>query len=96
MTIKELHASLAKKTGLQQKQCEAVYSSLIELIEEQANEAVETKVVLPKLGTIKITLREEHLAKNPKTKEEVIVAASRRASLSLFPTFKERLNTILK
>lgn len=91
MNKKELLQILSAKTGLTQKDCEKVYSALLETVAEKMNAESECQVTIPGLGTIKVKVKEAHESKNPRTKEIVQVPTKREARMSLSDTIKNKL-----
>lgn len=91
MNKKELIQALATKTGMTQKDCEAVYGAFLDTIAEKLNEETAVKVTIPGLGTIKVKVKEAHQSRNPRTKELVDVPAKREARMSLSDTLKNKL-----
>ena len=92
-SLKDLVTALSEKTGYSKKDVKEMYNALVEVIYESSNEDEETKVVLPSLGTFKITVREAHKARNPQKENTYVdVPASRVAYFKIFPRFKKHLN----
>ena len=75
MNKAELIAAVAEKTGLSKKDSEKAINSTFEIITTSL-EAGE-KVQLVGFGVFDVKEREAHIGRNPKTKEEIQIAASR-------------------
>lgn len=92
MNKKELIQAMSAKTGMTQKDCEAVYNAFLETVAEKLNVEAEGKVTIPGIGTIKVKVKEAHESRNPRTKEVVQVPAKREARMSLSDTLKNKLD----
>ena len=75
MNKTELIAEVAKKCGLSKKDAEAAVSAVIEAITEALTQ--EEKVQLVGFGSFEVKVRAERLGRNPKTKEEIHIPASK-------------------
>jgi DNA-binding protein HU-beta len=75
MNKAELIAEVAEKTGLSKKDCERVVNATLQTI----SETIETgeKVQLVGFGVFDVKMREARIGRNPKTKEEIQIPASR-------------------
>jgi DNA-binding protein HU-beta len=71
----QLINAVSKETGLKKKDAEAAVSSVFNIIEE--NLAKGEKVQIVGFGTFKIKEKEERDGRNPKTGENIRIAASR-------------------
>jgi|GEM_PF-6774696 len=96
MTIEEIGKYLKENVkGMSKEQGEQAYKALVDLVIEKANEdkdAEEVKVALPRLGNLNIRKRAAYKGKNPSNGKEVEVAASRRATLTPYESFKKAIN----
>ncbi len=75
MNKAELIAEVAEKTGLSKKDCERAVKAMLQTI----SETIETgeKVQLVGFGVFDVKMREARIGRNPKTKEEIQIPASR-------------------
>lgn len=75
MNKAELIAEVAEKTGLSKKDCERAVNATLQTI----SETIETgeKVQLVGFGVFDVKMREARIGRNPKTKEEIQIPASR-------------------
>ena len=80
MNKRELVASMAEKTGLPRKNCEAALDGLVLSITDALKSG--DKVHLVGFGTFEVKERAARVGRNPKTKEPVKIPASKH------PTFK--------
>jgi len=76
----ELIASIAQKSNLTKKDAEAALKGIIESIEETLEKG--EKVQLVGFGTFETRARAARMGRNPRTKEEIQIAAS------VVPVFK--------
>ena len=75
MNKTELIAAVAEKTGMSKKDTEAVISATLGTITAALHE--EEKVQLMGFGSFEVKVRAERLGRNPKTKEEIHIPASK-------------------
>lgn len=75
MNKTELINAVADKTELSKKDAEAAVSAVIEAITEALTQ--EEKVQLVGFGSFEVKVRAERLGRNPKTKEEIHIPASK-------------------
>ena len=75
MNKTELIAAIAEKTGLSKKDSEAAVSAVVDAITEALK--AEDKVQLVGFGSFEVKVRAERLGRNPKTKEEIHIPASK-------------------
>lgn len=80
MTKAELISAVAEKSGLSKKDSEAVVGAVVASITEAL--ANGEKVSLVGFGTFEVKTRSERKGINPRTKEEITIAASK------LPAFK--------
>ena len=80
MNKNELIAAVAEKAGLSKKDAEAAITATVEAITEALTQ--EEKVQLVGFGVFDVKERGVRMGRNPKTKEEIEIPASR------VPTFK--------
>ena len=75
MNKTDLVNSIASKTGLSKKNSEAALNAVISSIEEALESG--DKVVLVGFGTFEVRNRAERKGRNPQTKEEIVIPASK-------------------
>ena len=80
MNKAELIAAAAEKAGLSKKDTEAAVNAVVDVIAAALAEG--DKVQLVGFGAFEVKTRAERIGRNPKTKEEIEIPASR------VPTFK--------
>lgn len=80
MNKTELILAVAEETGLAKKDTEAVLSAALKVIAETL--AQEDKVQIIGFGSFEIKHRAERMGRNPRTKEAVLIPASKN------PVFK--------
>ena len=86
----ELVAALAAKTDLSKKDAEAALNGLVEVISDTI--ANGEKVQLIGFGTFEVKARPARVARNPRTGEEVKIAASKAPSFKAGKALKEKVN----
>lgn len=75
MNKTDLVNSVAAKTGLSKKVSESALNAVISSIEESLQKG--EKVVLVGFGTFEVRDRAERKGRNPQTREEIIIPASK-------------------
>ena len=75
MNKNELVAEVAAKTGLTKKDAEKAVLALVETVTEAVVKG--DKVMLVGFGSFETKTREARIGRNPKTKEEIEIPASR-------------------
>ena len=75
MNKAELINATAEKAGLSKKDTEAAVAAMIDVITEALAEG--DKVQLVGFGAFEVKARAERIGRNPKTKEEIKIAASK-------------------
>ena len=75
MNKADLIAAATEKTGLSKKDTEAVVSAAIEVITEALKSG--EKVQLVGFGAFEVKARAERIGRNPKTKEQISIPASK-------------------
>ena len=86
----ELVAALAAKTELSKKDSEAALNALIEVIGDTI--AKGEKVQLIGFGTFESKARPARTARNPRTGEEVKIAASKAPAFKAGKALKDKVN----
>lgn len=75
MNKTELVSSIAAKSKLSKKDSEAALNAFISTVQETLK--ADEKVVLVGFGTFEVRERAERKGRNPQTKEEIIIPASK-------------------
>ena len=75
MNKTELVAALAEKTQLPKKNAELALNAVVEVITESLSKG--DKVQIVGFGSFEVKVRAERLGRNPKTKEEIHIPASK-------------------
>ena len=91
MNRAELIAAVAEKTGLSKKDTEAVVSASLEVITESLAQG--EKVQLVGFGSFETKARAARIGRNPRTKEEIKIPASK---LPVFKAGKALKDTVSK
>ncbi len=87
MNKTELIASVAEKTGLTKKDAERVINATFETI--TASLAKGNRVQLSGFGIFEVKTREARVGRNPRTKEEIQIPASRQPAFKASKTLKD-------
>ena len=90
MNKSELIVALAQKAELSKKDAEKALSAFVEVVTE-AMKAGE-KVQLVGFGTFESKERPARVARNPRTGEEITIAASKTASFKVGKALKDSIN----
>lgn len=87
MNKTELIASVAEKTGLTKKDAERVINATFDTI--AASLAEGNKVQLSGFGIFEVKAREARVGRNPRTKEEIQIPASRQPAFKASKALKD-------
>ena len=87
MNKAELVSAVAEKTGMSKKDSEKAVNAAFDTITEAL--AVGDKVQLVGFGAFEVKERGARIGRNPKTKEEIEIPASRVASFKVGKALKE-------
>ena len=90
MNKSELVASIAEKSGLTKKDAEQALNGFISSVQEALADG--EKVQLVGFGTFETRERAERTGRNPKTGEEIKIAASTMPVFKAGKEFKDRVN----
>ncbi|WP_346897544.1 HU family DNA-binding protein [Clostridium sp. UBA7503] len=90
MNKSELIAKMAEKSGLTKKDNEAVLKAFIESVEESLEGG--EKVQLVGFGTFETRERAARVGRNPRTKEEIQIPASKVPVFKVGKEFKDIVN----
>ena len=86
----ELIAAVAAKTGLSKKKADEALAAVISSIEESLVKG--DKVQLIGFGTFEVRERAERVGRNPQTKEEIKIAASKQPVFKAGAALKKAVN----
>lgn len=90
MNKKELINAIAAKTDLSKAAAERSVHALLEVISETLKKG--DSLALPGFGTFEVRERGERTGRNPKTGEELTIAASKVPAFKPGATLKARVN----
>ncbi len=90
MNKAELVAAVAEKTGLSKKDSEKAVNAAFDTITEAL--AAGDKVQLVGFGAFEVKERGERIGRNPQTKEEIKIPASRVASFKVGKALKDAVS----
>lgn len=90
MNKNELIDSVAKTANLSKKDSEAAVNAVLETITETL--ANDEKVVLVGFGTFEVRERKARIGRNPATKEEIQIPASKAPAFKAGKSLKNRVN----
>ena len=90
MNKSELIVALAQKAELSKKDAEKALSAFVEGVTEQLKAG--EKVQLVGFGTFEAKERPARVARNPRTGEEITIAASKAASFKVGKALKDSIN----
>ncbi len=83
----ELVSSVAQKSGLSKKDSEKAVTAILDSIVETV--ATGEKVQLVGFGTFEVRERKERTGRNPRTREEIIIPASKQPVFKAGKSFKD-------
>jgi DNA-binding protein HU-beta len=90
MNKTDLVNSIATKSGLNKKNSEAVLNAFISSVEESLKEG--DKVVLVGFGTFEVRKRAARKGRNPQTKKEITIPASKAPVFKAGKGLKDKVN----
>ena len=82
MTQKELYVKLSQETGRTQADAKAIIEALGHVATDAFKADKGEKIVLPGIGTIKVSVRAARTGKNPRTGEIIDIPESARPVLA--------------
>ncbi|HAA24500.1 MAG TPA: integration host factor subunit alpha [Ruminiclostridium sp.] len=91
MNKTELISAIAAKSGLSKKNSEAALNAMIASVEDAL--VAGEKVVLVGFGTFEVKKRAERKGRNPQTKEEIIIPASKAPVFKAGKGLKDKINS---
>lgn len=90
MNKSELVNAIAAKSGLSKKNSEAALNATLSAIEDAL--VAGDKVVLVGFGTFEVKQRAERKGRNPQTKEEIVIPASKAPVFKAGKGLKDKVN----
>lgn len=90
MNKSELIAAVVEKTELSKKDAEKAIKAFEDVVTEELVKG--GKVQLVGFGTFEVTERAERIGRNPKTKEEMIIEASKAPKFKAGKALKDAVN----
>ena len=90
MNKTELVSAIAAKSGLSKKNSELALNAMISSIEDSL--VAGEKVVLVGFGTFEVKQRAERKGRNPQTREEITIPASKAPVFKAGKGLKEKVN----
>jgi len=90
MNKTELVSAIAAKSGLSKKNSEAALNAMVASVEDAL--VAGEKVVLVGFGTFEVKQRAERKGRNPQTKEEIIIPASKAPVFKAGKGLKDKIN----
>ena len=90
MNKSELIAAVVEKTELSKKDAEKALKAFEDVITEELKKG--EKVQLVGFGTFEVTERAERMGRNPKTKETMVIAASKAPKFKAGKVLKDAVN----
>ena len=90
MNKTELIAAVAEKAGLTKKDVEKAVSATLETIKEEVAEGGKVQII--GFGTFEARTRKERMGKNPRSGEEVKIAAATVPAFKAGKAFKDVVN----
>ena len=90
MNKAELTSAVADKTGLTKKDSDAAISAVFEVIEGALKSG--DKVQLVGFGSFEVKQREARIGRNPKTKEQINIPASKSPAFKAGKALKDAVN----
>ncbi len=90
MNKTELVAAIAEKTELSKKEAEKALKAFTDIVAEEL--AKGEKIQLVGFGTFEVSERAEREGRNPRTKEAIIIPASKAPKFKPGKALKEQIN----
>lgn len=90
MNKTELIAAIAEKTELSKKDSEKALKAFIDVVTEELKKG--EKVQLVGFGTFEVAERPERVGRNPQTKEEMTIPASKAPKFKVGKALKDVIN----
>jgi len=90
MNKADLVGAVAEKAGMTKKDAEQAITATFDAITDALKSG--EKIQMVGFGTFEVKDRAERIGRNPKTKEEIIIAASKSPSFKAGKSLKEAVN----
>lgn len=90
MNKAELVAAMAEKTELSKKDAEAALKAFTDVVAEELKKG--EKIQLVGFGTFEVSERAERVGRNPLTKEEITIPASKAPKFKAGKALKDMVN----
>lgn len=90
MNKTELVAAIAEKAELSKKDAEKALAAFTDIVADTLKNG--DKIQLVGFGTFEVTERAERIGRNPKTKEEMIIEASKAPKFKAGKALKDAVN----
>ena len=90
MNKTELVAAMAEKTGLAKKDAEAALKAFTDVVAEELKKG--EKIQLVGFGTFEVSERAERVGRNPLTKAEITIPASKAPKFKAGKALKDTVN----
>lgn len=90
MNKADLISAVAQHSGLTKKDSEAALDALVSVVEETLSK--DEKVVLVGFGTFEVKQRAARKGRNPQTKEEITIPASKAPVFKAGKALKDKVN----
>lgn len=90
MSQQIIETKIAEKLAINQDEADKAFNAVLEALKETVAEIpVGEKLIIRNLGTFSVKHKEAYTGRNPKTGEQIPVAASNRLSVKLSSTLKD-------
>ena len=90
MNKTELIAEVAKKCGLSKKDAEKALKAFVDVVAEELKKG--EKIQLVGFGTFEVSERAARVGRNPQTKQEITIPASKAPKFKAGKALKDSLN----
>ena len=90
MNKTELVAAMSEKSELTKKDSEKALKAFMDVVAEELKK--DEKIQLVGFGTFEVTERAERMGRNPKTKETMVIAASKAPKFKAGKALKDAVN----
>lgn len=92
MIIKDMKKRIADKFDVSQDQAEGIYNEIVDMLYEEVQGDPEQSVRIPKIGSLKTSIRKAYTGKNPMTGEPCEISARRVGRITLCKALKDTIN----
>ena len=90
MNKTQLIEVVARESGLKKKDAECAVNAVLNAVENALAEG--EKVQIAGFGTFEVKERAERVGRNPATREEIVIPASKHPAFSAGKALKEKIN----